>query len=209
MPLVPKQGEIRTKNIIDGAEFDTIYSSGLYVLNSGMDRENLPEASCESATFEDYAFHQYWQGYAKLPESRVSEYNDVIPATTYDGLIYDDYVGGYEINTTYPLSCQLVEGELHVEFNSWYWFNPTAIIGGVNGDWVGFQILLNNNVISETHNLYQRFGTIHLVATVPVATGVGEITVSYRLPSRNSNSVLQQQVFYMAGGNLLAINRFR
>ena len=81
--------------------------------------------------------------------------------------------------------------------------------GNASGDWVSFEVLLNNNVVAETHFLYQSKGTIHLVASVPVATGPQEINVAFKLPSRNSASTTQTQFFYYSGGNLTAINRYR
>ena len=87
--------------------------------------------------------------------------------------------------------------------------HPTAITGNVSGDWVQCQIILNNNVVAETHFLYQRWGTIHLIGAVPVATGNAEIKIGFKLPSRNSSSTLNTQMFYYSGGNLLAINRYR
>jgi hypothetical protein len=209
MPILAKQGEVRPLNIVDGQEFDTIYNNSTSILNNGMDRENLPDKSIPFDKFEDYAFHQYYQSYVKLEESRITEYDEVIPNTTIDGLIYNNYVGGFEYNETYAKSVQLVEGMLHLEFNCWYWFDPTAITGNASGDWVQWQIILNNNVVAETHFLYQRWGTIHLVGAVPVATGPAEIKIGFKLPSRNSGSTLDSQIFYYSGGNLLAINRYR
>lgn len=209
MPAIPKAGEIRNKNIIDANEVDTIYTTSTGILNNGMDRENIPDASLPYTKFEDYAFHQYWHTYVKMPENRIKEWDEVIPVTTLDGLIYDDYVGSWETNEVYPLTVNLVEGELHVEFNCWYWMDTTVIAGNASGDWCAFQVLLNNNVIAETHFLYQRWGTIHIVGTVPVATGPGEIKIAFKLPSRNSASTTQRQFFYYSGGNLLSINRYR
>jgi len=209
MPIVARQGEIRTKNIIDGEEFDKIYNSNAEVLNVGLDRENLPENAFTYDKFQDYAFHQYWQEYVKLPESRVTLYDEVIPVTSWDGLIYENYVGGYETNTFYPVKIETVEGNLHIEFNCYYWFDRLAMTGNVSGDWVSWQLLLNNNVVAETHFCYQTKGTIHLVASVPVATGPQEIRVAFRLPSRNSASTVQTQFFYYSGGNILALNRYR
>ena len=209
MPIVAKQGEIRSKNIIDGEEFDTMYNSSIDVLNAGMDRENLPEKSFSYDQFQDYAFHQYWHSYVKMPEVLVTEYDEVIPNTNWDGLIYEDYVGSWIYNTTYPLRIETVEGNLHIEFNCWYWFDRLAITGNASGDWVQFEVLLNNNVVGETHYLYQTKGQVHIVASVPVATGPQEIRIAFKLPSRNTTSTLNTQMFYYSGGNLLAINRYR
>ena len=209
MPILSKQGEVRPLNIVDGQEFDAIYNGSTSILNNGMDRENLPDKSIPFDKFEDYAFHQYWQSYVKMPESRITEYDEVIPNTTIDGLIYNNYVGGYEYNEYYAKAVELVEGILHIEFNCWYWFDPNAITGNASGDWVQCQIILNNNVVAETHFLYQRWGTIHLIGAVPVATGNAEIKIGFKLPSRNSSSTLNTQMFYYSGGNLLAINRYR
>jgi len=209
MPILAKQGEIREKNIIDGQEFDTIYNSSTAILNSGMDRENIPDASLDGSKFEDYAFHQYWQTYVKMPESRVTLYNEVIPVTTVDGLVYKDYVSSWEYNEVYPLKIEAIEGTLHIEFNCWYWMDKDVISGNTSGDWVQFQIVLNNNVIAETHFLYQRWGTIHLVGAVPIATGPAEIKIGFKLPSRNSTSGTDKQFFYYSGGNLFALNRYR
>lgn len=209
MPIVAKQGEIRNKNIIDGEEFDTMYNSHVEVLNAGLDRENLPSNGFEWDQFKDYAFHQYWHTYVKMPESLVTEYDEVIPNTGWDGLIYEDYAGSWIYNTDYPLNIEAVEGNLHIEFNCWYWFDRLAMNGNVSGDWVQFAVLLNNNVVAETHFLYQQKGQVHLIASVPVATGPQQIKIAFKLPSRNSASTLQTQFFYYSGGNLLAINRYR
>ena len=209
MPILAKQGEIRNLNIIDGQEFDTIYNGSTSILNNGMDRENLPDKSLAYDKFEDYAFHQYWQTYVKMPETMIKEWDEVIPNTTLDGMIYNDYVGGYAYNEVYPLSVELVEGVLHMEFNCWYWMDKDCITGAASGDWVQFQMLLNNNVVAETHFLYQRWGTIHLVSAVPVATGPAEVKIAFKVPSRNSSSTTDKQFFYYSGGNLLAINRYR
>jgi hypothetical protein len=209
MPIVAKQGEIRTKNLIDGEEFDNIYNSHVDVLNAGMDRENLPSTAFTFDKFKDYAFHQYYHTYVKMPEDLIKEYNEVTPNTGWDGMIYEDYVGSWIYNTKYPLNIQAVEGNLHIEFNCWYWFDQTAITGNTSGDWVQFAVLLNDNVVAETHFLYQSKGQVHLVASVPVATGPQEISIAFKLPSRNSSSTLNTQMFYYSGGNLLAINRYR
>jgi len=209
MPIIAKQGELRAKNILDSEEYNKIYNSQVEVINGGMDRENLPDNSYTDVKFQDYAFHQYWQEYVKLPEDRVTEYDEVIPNTGWDGLIYENYVGGWEYNVFYPLKIETVEGNLHIEFNCYYWFDRLAMSGNASGDWVSFEVLLNNNVVAETHFLYQSKGTIHLVASVPVATGPQEINVAFKLPSRNSASTTQTQFFYYSGGNLTAINRYR
>lgn len=209
MPIVPKPGHVRPLNIIDGEEFDNIYNTYKGIINGGMDRESIPENALDQTKFQDYAFHQYWQAYVKLPEERISLWNEVIPNTNVDGITFLTYVGGWEANTVYPLKVTTVEGALHVEFNCWYWFDNDVISGNVSGDWAQFQILVNSNVVAETHYLYQRMGTVHLVADVPVATGPQEIKVAYKLPSRNSTSATNVQFFYFAGGNLLAINRYR
>ncbi len=209
MPIIPKQGDVRSLNIIDAEEFDIIYNGYKGVINGGLDRESLPEDVLPDAKFQDYAFHQFWQTYVKIPEERLKLYNEVVPNTTIDGMTYEQYVGGWEINNVYPLKITAVEGALHIEYNCWYWLDADEMSGNVSGDWCQFQILLNNNVVAETHYLYQRMGTVHLVADVPVATGPQEIRVAYKLPSRNSTSATNVQVFYYAGGNLLAINRYR
>ena len=101
MPILSKQGEVRPLNIVDGQEFDAIYNGSTSILNNGMDRENLPDKSIPFDKFEDYAFHQYYQSYVKMEESRITEYDETIPTTTVDGLIYDNYVGGFEYNEFY------------------------------------------------------------------------------------------------------------
>lgn len=209
MPIIAKQGQIRPKNILDGEEYNKIYNTEIEVINGGMDRENLPDSSYTDVKFQDYAFHQYWQEYVKLPENRITEYDEVIPNTGWDGLIYENYVGSWEYNTFYPLKIESVEGNLHIEFNCYYWFDRLATLGNASGEWVAFELLLNDNVVAETHFLYQTKGTIHLVASVPVATGPQEISVAFKLPSRNSTSVIQTQFFYYSGGNLMCINRYR
>ena len=75
--------------------------------------------------------------------------------------------------------------------------------------------MVDNVVVCESHELWQNIGTIHLVADIPITTGVHDIHIAWTLPGYDElyggdfPQMKNEPLFYYDGGTILAINRYR
>ena len=226
MPIKPKQRELRDKNIIDPKDFDTEYDSMKSIINGGLDKQNLPLSGIDADAFEDRTFCSYYLRYLKMDESvveiqgnRSGNVWDEIPAQT-----YNSYAGGW-YESSNPLVIEAMkEGMCQIEFNAHYIQNKIALAGLVTSGaspapvttndygYCHFQLRHNGNVIADSGKMSRNMQTIHLCASIPVASGKSEISVAWRFTGRRAETTLyplDAGYFYWTGGSLLAINYYR
>ena len=198
------KGEQLQANILDAYEFNREYNQYKGVLNGGLDRDNLPSTASAggaitTAHIKNDAFLKYNVVDIQLPRDGTA--NNLTDAC----LEYDQYAGGWRTHTATSISELFQEGMLHVELNLWYYLNGDI---GVN-NWCQFQILVNSTVVARSHQLFQEFGTIHLVGDVPVATGTSKVEMQYQFLAPAAGLSTSTAIFSYNGGSLLALNRYR
>jgi len=230
MPIKPKQRELRNNNIIEPKDFDKEYDSLKGLVNNGLDRQNLPVAGIDASAFKNNSFVSYYQKYWKLDEdytaSPISERGngvlnfDEMPAQT-----YDSYAGGW-FESHNPLVVEnLREGMCQVEMNLTYFMNKINLAGYATAvaspapsiikadlGYCQFHITYNGSVIADTGKISRNLQTIHLCASIPVATGKGEFNIAWRFNGRRqdlTNYPLNAGMFYWTGGDMLVINYYR
>jgi drug/metabolite transporter superfamily protein YnfA len=211
---------LKDGNILDSGEFDTGYNSLKAEINGGLDRENIQNDSIAAEHLAPEAFLSYAlkEGIrAQEPlERELACYGNHIYGKT-----YNVYGGGWVTNSAQKLSKRFLEGNLHLEFNAWYYLNnansqSTSTQKAYGGRWCRFALSVDNVVVCESHELWQNIGTVHLVADIPITTGQHEITVSWQVAGwdeRYGTGAIPQMknepLFYYDGGSILAINRYR
>ena len=212
--------QIQDKNILDSGEFDKGYNALKSTINGGLDRENLKNRSVGSEhlrqdSFLSYAVEEGIRCQGPLEREEAFFGNYIL------GKTYNVYNGGWVNNTAPKLSKRFIEGMLHLEFNAWYYLNnqssdSTATTDkAVFGRWCSFSLSIDNVVVCTSHELWQNVGTIHLVADVPITTGVHEISVSWQVVGYDDSygtkwpAMKTEPLFYYDGGTILAINRYR
>lgn len=216
------EAHLKDGNILDSGEFDTGYNSLKGAINSGLDRENLPNASIKDHhlapdAFLSYAVKEGIRAQQPLERADVSGGVNHILCKT-----YNVYGGGWVTNSAQTLTKRFIEGMLHLEFNAWYYLNnasqdsnATAPSKFLAGRWCRFALSIDNVIVCESHELWQNMGTVHLVADIPITTGTHEVSVSWSVPGydeRYGSSYPQMKdepLFYYDGGTILAINRYR
>ena len=211
MPFKWTDAQTRQANIVDTETFDKAYNPVKGLINGGLDRDNLPNASVgdthlSQKAFLKYAIRQdiYLQGATNktLPNS-----GGAVANRDYVAIGFDTYTGGWKTNSTQGLTSLYHEGMLHVEFNGWYWLSNRPM-GGLGGNRVMFRVLLDGSPIMETGMLYQNVGQVHLVGDFPIPTGSHTLEVSWQIVGI-TNRPVADALFYYDGGSLLALNRYR
>lgn len=227
MPIKPKQRELRDKNIVDPKDFDQEYDSLKSTINGGLDKQNLPLSGIDADSFQDRTFCSYYRRYMKMDENvvvtfsdRSGNYYDEMPAQT-----YDSYAGGWYESQNKLLIPKMKEGMCHIEFNATYFMNFINLCGQATSTgtpaadvdtnaYAYFQMQLrhNGNVIAETAKMSRNLQTFHICSSIPVASGISEISVAWRFNGRRqdtTNFPLDCGMMYWTGGSLLAINYYR
>tara|TARA_R110000824_G_scaffold71304_2_gene182623 strand:- start:2302 stop:2967 length:666 start_codon:yes stop_codon:yes gene_type:complete len=215
------ESDLKSQNIVDAPEFDKAYNALKSEINGGIDRDNIQNEAIGDNELSPDAFLSYSTKAgirAQLPLQRehASQGNFIY------GKTYDVYGGGWINNTAQKLSKRFIEGMLHIEFNAWYYLNnysqdsnaaPTSRL--VSGRWCRLSVMVDNVVVCESHELWQNIGTIHLVADIPITTGVHDIHIAWTLPGYDElyggdfPQMKNEPLFYYDGGTILAINRYR
>ena len=217
MPFKWTEAQTRQSNIVDTETFDKAYNSVKGVINGGLDRENLRDASVADAHLSPKAFLKYalrqdlrLQGASALT---IPVSGGAVGNQNYIAINYNNYAGGWRTNSAQGLTSQFREGMLHVEFNCWYWLSNLGIQGaGPTFDrleaTVEFQVLLDGSPIITSGKYWKNVGQVHLVGDFPVPTGTHTLEIAWRITSRNGRPNTDA-MFYYDGGSILAINRLR
>ena len=161
MPFKWTDAQTRQANIVDTETFDKAYNPVKGLINGGLDRDNLPNASVSNAHLSPKAFMKYairqdihLQGATAktLPMG-----GGTVATQNFVAIGYDTYAGGWKTNNAQGLTFHFKEGMLHLEFNCWYWLCNVGVEVAndrfeVN---VEFQVLLDgNSIISSGCLLY-------------------------------------------------------
>tara|TARA_R100000781_G_scaffold95679_1_gene59794 strand:- start:805 stop:1434 length:630 start_codon:yes stop_codon:yes gene_type:complete len=209
MPFKWTEAQTRQANIVDTETFDKAYNSVKGVINGGLDRENLRDASVGDAHLSPKAFLKY----ALRNDIHIQgATNKTLPNSTsgardYVAIGFDTYTGGWKTNSAQGLTSLYKEGMLHVEYNGWYWLSNRKM-GSAGSNRVMFRVLLDGSPIMETGMLFQNVGQVHLVGDFPIPTGTHTLEVSWQIVGTTDRPVADA-LFYYDGGSLLALNRYR
>lgn len=211
MPFKWTEAQTRQSNIVDTETFDKAYNSVKGVINGGLDRENLPNASVGDTHLSVKAFLKYairTDIYLQNGTARVN--TDTTSGHTWNYLAtgYDVYSSGWTVNSAQPLVTSLKEGMLHIEFNCWAWLNEQEIDDTSYQNWLQFAVIMDGNPVIVSGRYRQNVNQVHLVGDIPVPTGSHELQIAWRLQSRNGRRLTDGMMYY-GGGSLLALNRYR
>jgi hypothetical protein len=214
MPFKWTDAQTRQANIVDTETFDKAYNSVKGVINGGLDRENLPNASVADVHLSPKAFLKYaLKQNIRLQSATalsIPVSGGAVSSQNYIAIGYNAYAGGWKTNTAQGLTSLFKEGMLHVEFNCWYWLSNLGVLATLlrREATVEFQVLLDGSPIMTSGTFWKNVGQVHLVGDFPVSTGSHTLEVAWRMTSRNGRPNTDA-MFYYDGGAMLAINRIR
>ena len=204
----------RGGNIFDAEQVDSAYNAVKGELNGGLDRENIPTNSvsaihCTAGSFLKYATLEGIQVHGAT--NHITNWSQ--PNGGVFAIDMEDHQSGWVTNPA-KLETLFQEGMLQLEFNCWYWLNEISTTGaGVYRHiWCRFEILVDGNPVASMAENYQYMSTVHLVANIPISTGVHSIQIRHRVsgPDDTSGTIdTSLPLFYYDGGTILAINRYR
>ena len=211
MPFKWTEAQTRQANIVDTETFDKAYNSVKGVINGGLDRENLPNASVGDGHLSPKAFLKHALRddiYLQGGITRTNQWGGAGPLWVYNATGYDVYAAGWKVNSTQPLNALFKEGMLHLEFNCWAWLNEQEL--GVSSEqiWLQFAIIMDGNPVIVSGRYRKNVNQVHLVGDIPIPTGSHQFNIAWRMSPRHNRTETDGMMYY-GGGSLLALNRYR
>jgi len=199
------EAEQRADAVLNARAFNVEYNAIRGTINGGLDRTTTPAGWVTRDHLMPAALHKVdvVSSAIELPAAlRDSGSSDV----AFNCLTYTVYAGGWYTLHSETLS-GLHEGVMHVEFSAFCWMQP--IYGGQNPKGVSFRVLWNGVIMAEVGPLYQSYNNPYIVADFPVAgDGVLSVEFNFSPPAASVDDATDAQ-FFVGGGNLLAVARWR
>jgi len=206
MSFVWTEAFLREKNLIDAPEFDRGYNSLKALVNGGIDRENLPDASIK----DDHLGAQPFLKYAMLTNVGLQDgvVGVSVPAGVPDiySMTLNTYSGGWVTNEDQYLEEVVQEGMLHIEFCCWHYIANCAQIVPRG---CRFRIMVDGEEVSRTGWYQHNVGTTFLTAHIPTASGTRKIQIAWQAGPGWGVGANTDPLFSYGGGSLLLINRYR
>jgi len=216
---------LENETITNGRELDISINDYIDLMNNGIDRENLPEGAVTRDMIFDQNLCLYYEkkscaineGYCGRDELFNSATAKHPRGNELWGLHYTNSVnlrqGGNWIQAENAAleNIQVYEGMLTIDwrcksFIPKYRTFYTQTSEYVAPKYVQWQIRYNGNVVYESGPQFTQWNNVYCTATIPVATGNGNITIHYKLPELISDDP-KSVVFYFFGGQVTAMNR--
>jgi hypothetical protein len=218
MSYIWKEGEPRANNTVDVDGFNSEYNAYKSMLNGGLDRDNLPQASIGNA---EYVYDStsaktstpFFRGVVHHFEMN-SDYrvysNATLGSHSFASATYAVYNSGWVEASSQALQCK--EGMLQIEARGWVHLSTAT--AAYYPRVVVFQITVDNVPVIETVGGYMApIGAFYLVGSTPVAEGNVRVGFRWKFsPSgsdgSNNDAVGYPQMFF-AGTSMSILNRFR
>ena len=198
---------LREKNLIDAPEFDRGYNNLKALVNGGIDRENLPQASIKDDHLGAQPFLKYALAQGIMLQGGVVGVS--VPPALSDiySMTYNTYGGGWVTNEEQYLNEVVQEGMLHIEFCCWFYVNNCAQ-GAPRR--CRFRILVDGEEVARTDGNFKNVGTVFISAQIPTASGTRKIQIGWETSvNQTASSANTNPLFSYGGGSLLLINRYR
>ena len=210
MPFKWTDAQTRQANIVDTETFDKAYNPVKGLINGGLDRENLPNASVADVHLSSRAFLKHairTDIYLQGGTTRTNQWMSG-PSWVYNAIGYDVYSSGWKINSAQPMISSFKEGMIHLEFNCWAWLNEQEFDISTQQIWLQFAIIMDGNPVIVSGHYRKNMNQVHLVGDIPVPTGSHQFNIAWRMTPRHDRTETDGMMYY-GGGSLLALNRYR
>tara|TARA_R110001606_G_scaffold397216_3_gene573018 strand:- start:4047 stop:4682 length:636 start_codon:yes stop_codon:yes gene_type:complete len=211
MPFKWTDAQTRQANIVDAETFDKAYNPVKGLINGGLDRENLPNASVADVHLSSRAFLKHairTDIYLQDGTTRTNRWGGAGPLWLYNAIGYDVYSSGWKINSAQPITSLFKEGMIHLEFNCWAWLNEQELGVSTEQSWLQFAILMDGNPVIVSGRYRKNMNQVHLVGDIPIPTGSHQFNIAWRMTPRHNRDEADGMMYY-GGGSLLALNRYR
>jgi len=206
------------KQTLEAVSLDQCFERFIAWMNGGLDRSALPGNSITTAVLADNAVHNV--GYSETTMDTGRPAGTPTPVWQQVPLNGEQYGTGQRgWRQLHSVNPELSAGVLHVEWSTFVWMNHVrdAIKSSGHVAWHRWRLLVNGNVVADSHKVYNSYANVNLVAEVPVASGSATVAVEYTTsppymtnPPGSGDGVNEDEFeLFQGGGHLLYIGRHR